>query len=206
MESLCQQYVAPVLGYVRRRVSSRENAEDLTQGFFTQLIERNTFDRADEERGRFRSYLLHALRGYMADVHDHNSAQKRGGDRQVVSLHGVQLTNPLDNLTPERQFDLQWVRTLLSHSLNRLEEECSLTDKAELFSAVRGFLDTSEAPVVSDVATELRMSESAVRVAVHRLRKRLGQIIRNEIAETVQTELEVDDELKRLMQILETQR
>ena len=206
LESLCQQYAAPVLGFLQHRMTGREQAEDIAQGFFAQLIERNLFDRVDKERGRFRTFLLHALRGYMADVHDYNTAQKRGGGQSVVSLQAVDLLEPQHELTPECQFELQWVRTLLSHALQRLESECEATDKAALFQALRGFLDAGQAPPVNEVAEELKMSQSAVRVAVHRLRKQLGRIIRDEIAETVQSPSEVDDELSRLMQILENQR
>ena len=206
LESLCQQYSVPVLTFLQHRISSRENAEDIAQGFFAQLIEHNFFDRADEDRGRFRSFLLHALRGYMADVYDHNNAIKRGGRNQIVAFDAAHDQEPQHESTAERQFELQWVRTLLSHSLNRLQQECLTTGKADLYTALHGFLDNDTTPKVSDVARQLRMSESAVRVAVHRLRKRLGHIIRLEIADTVQSPSEVEDELNRLMQILETER
>ena len=204
LESLCQQYAAPVLAFVRHRVASIEKAEDIAQGFFAHVLESEMLDRADEERGRFRTFLLHSLRGFMADVHDFDTAQKRGGGKQIVSFATAGVAEPANAATPELQFELQWVRTLLSSSLQQLETEYATTDKAELFGSLRGFLDSGEKKPVNDLATELRMSEPAIRVATHRMRKRLGQIIRAEIAETVPRASDVDDELSRLMQILET--
>lgn len=204
LASLCEQYAGAVLAFVRHRVSSQEQAEDIAQGFFAQLIERDLLGRADADRGRFRTFLRHALRGYMADVHDFETAQKRGGGKRVISLATSAVLEPLHGATPEQQFDIQWVRTLLQHALMRLEEEYKKTRKHDLFRALKVFLDSGTGPAVRDVASELRMSESAVRVALHRMRRRLGQIIRTEIAETVPTAADVDDELRRLMQIVET--
>lgn len=203
LESLCEQYAAPVLGFVRHRVSSPEKAEDIAQGFFIQVIERDLLNRADEDRGRFRTFLLHALRDYMADVHDFDNAQKRGGGKQIVSLDAVGKVEPRHGLTPDREFELQWVTTLLTHAMARLEREYRDSQNLELYNALRVSLDTDSKLAVSDVAATLRMSETAVRVACHRMRKRLGQIIRLEIAETVPNSADVDDELKRLMQIVE---
>lgn len=204
LESLCQQYAGPVLGFVRYRVSSPEKAEDIAQGFFARLLEQGLLDRADSERGRFRTFLLHALRNYMADMHDFDNAQKRGGDKQVVSLAASGVLEPADAATPEQQFDKQWVRTLLEHALTRLEQEYRDTQKGDLFDALRTFLDSDTSPPMGQVAAQLNMSEAAGRVALHRLRKRLGQLIRLEISETVPTAADVDDELSRLKQIVES--
>lgn len=204
LESLCRQYAGPVLGFVRQRVSSTEKAEDIAQGFFAQVIEGGLLNRVDQDRGRFRTFLLHALRGFMADVRDFDNAKKRGGGKEIFSLDAVAVMEPRHGLTPDRQFELQWVRTLLAHSLARLERECRDSEKSELFDALRGFLDTDASPPVAEVAEGLRMSEAAVRVAVHRMRRRLGQIIRSEVADTVPSTADVDDELNRLMQIVET--
>lgn len=206
LESLCQQYAGPVLGFVRHRVSSPEKAEDIAQGFFAQLIQRGLLDRADQDRGRFRTFLLHALRDFMADAHDFETAQKRGGGQPVVSLASAGVMEPRHGLTPDRQFELQWVRTLLANSLGRLEREYQQAEKTEIFDVLRGFLDANLKPPVREAAETLRMTEPAVRVAVHRMRKRLGQIIRLEIADTVPGSADVDDELNGLMQILETQK
>ena len=168
------------------------------------LLERDLLERADEDRGRFRTFLLHALRGYMADVHDFETAQKRGGGKQIVSFANSGVMEPHHAATPDQQFELQWVRTLLSRSLQRLQDEYQSTGKAELFAALRKSLDAASTPSARELADQLRMSEPAVRVAMHRMRKRLGQIIRTEIAETVPKSSDVDDELSRLMQILET--
>ncbi len=204
LESLCQQYSGPVLAFVRHRVDTVEKAEDIAQGFFAKLLERDLLQRADEDRGRFRTFLLHALRGYMADVHDFDTAQKRGGGKQIVSFGNSAVLEPQHSVTADQQFELQWVRTVLSRSLERLQDEYQSTGKAELFESLRKSLDSGAAPPASQIAAELRMSEPAVRVAMHRMRKRLGCIIRNEIAETVPRASDVDDELARLMQILET--
>ena len=204
LESLCQQYAAPVLGFVRQRVPSEEKAEDIAQGFFVQLIERDLIGRADEERGRFRTFLLHALRGYLADVHDFDNAQKRGGGKQIVSLDGVNVIEHRHGMTADELFEMQWVRTLLARSVTRLEEESIKSGKEQLFVALRGHLDSSERTPLRDIANNLRMSEAATRVALHRMRKRLGQIIRIEISDTVPSSADVDDELNRLKQIVET--
>lgn len=204
LESLCQQYSGPVLAFVRHRVSTPEKAEDVAQGFFAKLLERDLLQRADEDRGRFRTFLLHALRGYMADVHDFDTAQKRGGGKPIVSFATSGVMEPHHAATPDQQFELQWVRTLLFRSLQRLQDEYQSTGKAQLFAALRKSLDAASNPPTRELADQLQMSEPAVRVAMHRMRKRLGQIIRTEIAETVPKSSDVDDELARLMQILET--
>ena len=204
LESLCQQYSGPVLAFVRHRVATPEKAEDIAQGFFAKLLERDLLERADEDRGRFRTFLLHALRGYMADVHDFETAQKRGGGKQIVSFSNSGVMEPGHAVTADQQFELQWVRTLLSRALERLQDEYQSSGKADLFAALRKSLDSGSSPPVREVAEQLRMSEPAVRVAMHRMRKRLGQIIRTEIADTVPRASDIDDELARLMQILET--
>lgn len=204
LESLCRQYSPPVLAFVRSRVSSPEKAEDITQGFFARLLEHRMLGRVDQERGRFRSFLFHTLRAYMADVYDHDNAQKRGGGNQAISLAAEGVTEPNHAATAEQQFELQWVRTLLQHALLQLEREYNHDNKGHLFDALRCHLDADGRKLLKDTATDLRMSETAVRVALHRLRKRLGQLIRNEISETVPQVTDVDDELNRLRQILET--
>ena len=204
LESLCQQYSGPVLAFVRHRVATTEKAEDIAQGFFAKFLERDLLERADEDRGRFRTFLLHALRGFMADVHDFDTAQKRGGGKQVVSFANSAVLEPQHAVTADQQFELQWVRTLLSRSVQRLQEEYQSSGKAELFESLRKSLDSDSTPPARDIAAQLKTSEPAVRVAMHRMRKRLGQIIRTEIAETVPRASDVDDELARLMQILET--
>ena len=206
LESLCQQYCGPVLGFVRNRVNSLQQAEDITQGFFVALIERDLLGKVDADRGRFRTFLLHALRNYMSDVRDFETAQKRGNGRVIVSLDVVRhLTEPTTEQTPEQIFELSWVRTVLLRAMERLCEEHREAGKSILFDALRPLLDSGSKPGVRDIAESLQMSEPAVRVAVHRMRKRLGRMIRSEIAETVPTNSDVNDELQRLMQVLETQ-
>ncbi|MFK7819931.1 MAG: RNA polymerase sigma factor [Planctomycetaceae bacterium] len=205
LEDLCEQYSGPVLAFLRHRVSSPEKAEDIAQSFFAKLLERDLFARADPDRGRFRTFFLHALKGFVADVHGFDTAQKRGGKGDhTISLEVDGVAEPHHEQSPDHLFDLEWVDAILRAAVVRLRKDYEDTGKGDLFAKLRVFLDMQEEPVVSDVARELRMTEPAVRVAVHRMRKRLGDAIRAEIAETVDEPSEVDDELNWLMQVLET--
>lgn len=203
LEDLCQQYLRPALAFLRQRIDSPEKAEDVAQSFFAKLLERDLFAKADPQRGRFRTFFFHALKGFIADVHGYETAQKRGGGSHPVSLAEAGVSEPHYDAATENIFDREWIDAILRAAVVRLQADYEATGKGELFAKLRVFLDMSEQPGVTDVARELRMTEAAVRVAVHRMRKRLGDAIRHEIGETVNESFEIDEELNWLMQVLE---
>ncbi len=205
LEELCRHYVDPVLAFVARRVESRETAEDLTQDFFSRLIRGELLAKADPNRGRFRAFLLNAVRDFLADAHDLARAQKRGGEVRHISLTTTVITEPMTQLSADQEFDVRWARTILQRSLDRLQSEHS-DGRATLFDALKGSLDASDRMNGRDLAAKLGMSEGAVRVALHRMRQRLGQLIREEIAETVPSGTDIDDEILNLRKTLESSR
>ena len=205
LEELCRHYGDPVLAFVARRVASRETAEDLTQEFFARLIRGELLAKADPDRGRFRAFLLNAVRDFLADAHDHATAQKRGGDVKHFSLTTTVIAEPMTRLSADQEFDVRWARTILQRSLDRLQKE-HLDGRSAIFDALKGSLDASDRMNGRELAGQLNMSEGAVRVALHRMRQRLGQLIREEIAETVPTGTDIDDEILNLRKTLESSR
>ena len=143
LEELCQQYAQPVFGFVRRRISSYEEAEDATQDFFARLINGSLLQKADPQHGRFRSYLLHAVRDFLADLNDYKTAVKRGGRIQHVTLEPQTLFTKAGK-SAEQEFELQWVRTTLQAALNDLQSEYKLTQREHIFEALKGALDDTE--------------------------------------------------------------
>jgi RNA polymerase sigma factor (sigma-70 family) len=205
LEELCCHYREPVLAFVRRRVATPESAEDLTQEFFSRLIRGELLARANPDRGQFRSFLLNAVRDFLADARDHDNAQKRGGHIRHVSLSIESIGEPMTNLSPDQEFDVRWARTVLQRSLDRVQQEYS-DGRSSLFESLKTSLDGSNPMNGRQLAETLKMSEGAVRVALHRMRQRLGILIREEIAETVPSGTDIDDEILKLRQTLETSR
>ncbi len=208
LASLCKTYWPPVYGYIRRKGSDTESARDLTQGFFARFLERSSFGRADPARGRFRSYLLGAVNHYLADEWDRTHAQKRGGGELCMSLdvetaEGQYRLEPSHDWTPEKVFERRWALTLLQHVLEKLRQEKSTSSTPERFARLQGLLTggSLDAPY-GQVATELGMSEGALKVTVHRLRRRYGELLRQEVAETVDDPSGVDDEIRYLISVL----
>lgn len=208
LADLCQQYWYPLYAYVRRRVNSREDAEDLTQGFFASFLAKNYLEGLSAERGKFRAFLLAALKHFLANEWDKAGRQKRGGGVQHLSLDWQQADErfhfePPDHATPDRLFDREWALALLERVIQRLQTECVAQGRAELFAQARGYLMVGEAAIpYAQAATKLGMDEGAVRVAVHRLRKRYRELLREEIAQTVNDPAQVKEELKSLQAAL----
>jgi RNA polymerase sigma-70 factor (ECF subfamily) len=207
LAKLCQAYWHPLYTYVRRRGHSPEDAEDLTQGFFAALLERNAVATVSRDKGRFRSFLLSSLNHFLSDEWDKARAQKRGGGK-VISFDTQTAETWLDqvpsqNLTPEKAFELRWAITLLEQVYRKLEEEHQQQGKADFFEALRTTLagPGNSAPYV-DLGQKLGLNEGAVKVAVHRLRLRYRALLRETIAETVTTEAEVEEELRYLLRIV----
>lgn len=208
LETLCTLYWYPLYAYVRRRGYDAEEARDLTQGFFARLLRRHIVETADPGRGRFRSYLLGALKHYLADEWDRAHALKRGGGQAMLSIdveaaEGRFRHEPADELTPQKLFDRRWALTLLDTVLAQLQDEFVQKGKERIFDRLKGFLsgETGGVPY-SRIASELGMTEAAVKVTVHRLRQRYQQLLRDEIAQTVTSEEEVEEEIRYLIEAI----
>jgi RNA polymerase sigma-70 factor (ECF subfamily) len=179
------------------------------QGFFTQLLERNQLAVPDPQRGRFRSWLLAALKHYLSNERDRENALKRGGGQTLLSIEcgdaeGRFTLEPVEALTPERAYERRWALTLLEHVLTLLRDECHRAGKGALFDSLKGTLtgDAREASY-QEVSASLGLSPGAVKVAAHRLRARYRELLRGEIAQTVERAEDVDDELRLLLAALE---
>jgi RNA polymerase sigma-70 factor (ECF subfamily) len=209
LADLCQAYWYPLYAYLRRRGYPQEEAEDLVQGFFTQLLEKNYIKAADKERGRFRSFLLTSLKNYAANEWDRRTAVKRGGTSTTLSLdfedaEGRYVIEPADERTPEQEFDRGWAMAQLTHVLERMRSEAGSGDAAERFELLQGFLTgEGEGIPYKEAAERLGMSEGAVKVAVHRLRQRFGAVLRDEVARTLADPDDVDDEIRHLFAAFE---
>jgi RNA polymerase sigma-70 factor (ECF subfamily) len=206
LAQLCQTYWYPLYAYARRRGKSPEDAEDLTQGFFARLLELDSLADVRREKGKFRSFLLASLNHFISDEWDRARAQKRGQGR-VISLDASLAEDrfsrePATTLTPEKLFERKWAMTLLDSVVQRLQREYDSAGKGALFLKLRfSIAGEAEEPYAKNAA-DLGMSEPALRVAVHRLRQRYRQLLRDEIARTVAMEAEVDGEIQHLFQAL----
>ena len=202
---LCENYWFPLYAFVRRAGHSAEDAQDLTQEFFVRLLDKHFLAAADSTKGRFRTFLITAVKRFLANEYDRVRAQKRGGGQRIVSLEGLEARyrqEPADTLTPERIFEKQWALTLLDQVLARLQAEMITASKAALFDALKGHLTGSQAAGYAATAARLGMTEGAVKVAAHRLRQRYRELLREEIAQTVASPDEVDEEIRHLFTCL----
>jgi len=205
---LCQIYWYPLYAYVRRRGHSREDAEDLTQSFFARFLERNYLEGLSAERGRFRAFLLAAIKHFLANEWDKSQRQKRGGGVQHLSLDWQRAEDkfalePPDVTSPDRLYDREWALALLERVILRLQEECASAGKTALFESAKGFLMMGESAIpYGQAARELSMEEGALRVAVHRLRKRYRELLRDEISQTLADPSQVSEELRSLQAAL----
>lgn len=205
LADLCERYWYPIYAFVRRRGIRPEDAQDLVQGFFSQLLERGTLKAADPHRGRFRSFILTAVKFHLSDERRRVAAQKRGGAIQPMDLDSAEERYRMEadpDATPERLFERRWAMELLAHTRTRLREEIESSDHPERVR-LAAFLTDAGGPRYKEVAEELGMSEAAVKVAVHRLRRRFGRLLREEVARTVENPEKVDDELRFLLSVLE---
>lgn len=204
---LCQAYWYPLYAYVRRLGHSPHDAQDLTQEFFARLLGKNYLADADESRGRFRSFLLAALKHFLANEWDRASAKKRGGGLPIsINLDETETSygfEPADQTTAEKIFERRWALTLLAQVLRRLREEHVRDGREKLFEELKPTLTEASRTVrYAEIAARLGTSEGAVKVAVHRLRQRYREVLRAEIADTVASPAEVEDELRNLFAAL----
>ncbi len=208
LSSLCQRYWFPLYAYVRRRVPSLHEAQDLTQEFFVRLLEKNALAKAAPERGRFRNFLLASLNNFLANEWDRASAQKRGGGCQPLPLdlntgESRLSLEPAHNLTPERLYEREWTLALLGLAMDRLRADCESSGKLRQFELLKGALaGGGEKLSYTTIAAELGMTEEAVRQAAHRLRKQYREFLRAEVAQTVSDSSEVDEEIRSLLATL----
>jgi RNA polymerase sigma factor (sigma-70 family) len=208
LETLCQTYWFPVYAYLRRWGHSQDAAEDYTQGFFAHLLERDGFRLADRERGRFRSFLLSTLKHFVSNEQDKQRALKRGGGRTILSLdlaeaEGRYAVQSGQTASPERAFERSWALTILASAMTRLQGELAHRGKGDLFDHLKGYMTADQNTVPYEAtARALGMTENAVKVAVHRLRRRYRELLKDEIAQTVSDEQQIDDEIGRLFAAL----
>jgi RNA polymerase sigma factor (sigma-70 family) len=205
---LCSVYWYPLYAFCRRQGRQPHDAEDLTQEFFSRLLEKNRLASVGPEHGRFRSFLLASLKNFLANDRERAHAQRRGGGQPVLSLDGADAETryalePADGLTPEMVFERRWAFAILDRTISALRREYAAEGKGELFEQLEGFLPCGHGTVSrAELATKRGVSVGAIDVAVHRLRQRFGALLREQVAETVSSEAEVKEEIRHLISIL----
>jgi len=208
LEKLCRTYWRPIFAFLRRQGLTPAEAEDITQGFFAQLLERRSLDAVRKEKGRLRSYLLGALKYFVADEHRRAMAIKRGKGQRLISLEELRADEqiemePADPLTAEMIYERRWASTVLEHVLNLLKDQYRTAGNTALFDSLKQLLpDEPGSPLQADIAAQLGMTENAVRQAFHRFRQRYQLLLREEIAHTVATPGDIEDELRHLIAVV----
>jgi RNA polymerase sigma factor (sigma-70 family) len=208
LEKLCRIYWRPIYSFVQRQGIEPEEAKDITQGFFADLLEHKSLTAVRKEKGRFRSYLLGALKYFLADERRRAMAIKRGKGQQLIPLEELTAGDriemePADPVTPEQIYERRWASTLLERVLNRSKDEYRAAGNAALFDSLKQLLpDEPGAPSQADIAMRLGMTENAVRQAFHRFRQRYQLLLREEIAHTVATPGDIEDELRHLIAVV----
>ena len=209
LSTLCAVYWYPLYAYLRRRGHGVHEAQDLTQGFFARFLEKNYLQVLDPARGRFRSYLLKALDHFLANEWDRTRAEKRGGrvshlPLDLESAESRYALEPAHQSTPERIYERRWALTLLDRVLENLRSSYADSGKDRLFESLKPYLGGGEESAsYREAGSALGLSEGAVKLAVHRLRRRYRDLLRAEIAQTVSLEEEIDDEIRHLFSALE---
>jgi DNA-directed RNA polymerase specialized sigma24 family protein len=205
LELLCDAYWFPLYAYVRRRGHAADEARDLTQEFFADLLSRDFLAAIDQSKGRFRSFLLASLEHFLSHERDRQRALKKGGSVRTMSLDANAAETryhhePADQLTPELVFERRWGLTVMERAMERLRAETG--DQAERFERLKPCLTGDHPDRYREIATALGMTEAAVKTAVHRLRERYGRLLRDEVAATVASPADVDEELRHLLGVL----
>ena len=208
LQRLCSAYWYPIYAFIRRRGADIHEAEDLTQAFFAFLLEGKILKKADQDKGRFRSFLLAALSNFLNNEWDKNRTLKRGGQRQILSLdeataEGFYRNEPVGNLTPEKLFDRRWASMLVEKVLALLREESASANNTALHARLEPLLTQEVAPgSYAPLAAEFNMNEGAVKVALHRLRRRFGELLRREVGHTVADAASLEEEICYLFSAL----
>ena len=208
LEKLCRTYWYPLYVYVRRQGNSPEDAQDLTQNFFSRLLEKNYFAKADPDRGKFRTFLLRSMKNFLVNEWKRAGRVKRGGDLTFLSFDANvaedrYAAEPANESNPDTAYEQRWAVTLIEQVLTALRQEFNAADKARLFEELKGFIwgDKSTASYV-EIAGHLNLTEGSVKVAVHRLRHRFRELLRAEVAHTVARPEDVDGELRHLIAVV----
>lgn len=205
LERLCHKYWHPIYVFVRGRGSDHHEAEDLTQAFFAYLLEKETLKAVDRRKGKFRTFLLVSLTNFLLNEWDKRQTLKRGGQHQIISLDEMAAEKlygqePVGHFSPEKLFERRWAITILEQVLTRLKNEYAAAGKAELFVKLEAGLTGEVTPgLYADWSAALNMNEGAVKVALHRLRRRFGELLRSEVAYTVADPSEVAGEIRHLL-------
>ncbi|MBI3853728.1 MAG: sigma-70 family RNA polymerase sigma factor [Verrucomicrobia bacterium] len=208
LEKLCRTYWYPLYAYVRRQGHDAPDAQDLTQAFFERFLEGNFLESVDRQKGKFRSFLLAALKHFLANQNDRVNAEKRGGGRTLLSLDDETaeqryLLEPISNQSPENIFEQRWAVTLLEQALTRLREESAADHDTRQFDLLKTFLSAESGEgEYAAVAAQLGMTIGNVAVTVHRLRQRYREMIRSEVAQTVLSPADLDEEMHYLFTVL----
>ena len=211
LAQLCRTYWLPIYAFIRRRGHSVEEAKDLTQGFFAELLVKSSLAAAQQEKGRFRSFLLTALKFFLANEWDRAQALKRGGGQIFIALDAATAEEryrmePVESFPDDALFDRRWALTVLEQVMVALREDYRSAGREAVFEALKPLLtQPGNALPYAEIGTQLGMTEAAVKVAVHRLRLRYRELLRKEIAETVANPGEVEDELRYLFAALARQ-
>ncbi len=202
LDKLCRAYWPPLYAYVRRRVRDVDEAQDLTQSFFERLLEKQYLADADPDRGRFRSFLITAFKRFLSKERDKAAAEKRGGGQSTFSVDFASQDRNWgalqDTLTAERIYERQWAVTLLNRVMTRLQREMERDGKAQQFHLLKDFIGGAETAKYSEIALAVELSESAARMAASRMRSRYRDLLRQEIAQTVASEDDIDSEVHLL--------
>jgi RNA polymerase sigma-70 factor (ECF subfamily) len=205
LAALCETYWYPLYAFVRRQGHSPHDAEDLTQGFFARLLESESLASVSREKGKFRTFLLVALKRFLANEWHRARSQKRGGAAFHLPLQGHTaetryIAEPVEHLTAEKLFERRWALTLLERVLAHLSHEFDAAEKKELFEKLKPYLMAQKGKIsYAEAAIALGMNEGALKVAVHRLRRRFRELFRAEVAQTVARPEEIDDEIRHLL-------
>ena len=208
LEALCRRYWPPIYYFARRRGQTEADAKDLTQHFFHKLMERNDFSGLDPRKGKFRTFLLAAFTHFLANEHDHAHAQKRGGGKIIVSLDELPpetagLSDPHAELPAAKLFDRQWAGLMVKAGLADLKNELGASGKATQFEVLKAFLAAEPSPgEYTAAAQQLNLAPASVPVLVHRLRQRFRQLVRAQVAQTVASPGELDEEMRHLFEVL----
>ncbi len=208
LAALCSTYWYPLYAYIRRQGYSADQAQDLTQEFFTHLLEPNFLGKVEQEKGKFRSFLLACCKHFLANERDRGVALKRGGGRRIISINlsdaeGRYTTEPAHTETPEKLFERRWAVTLLDQVLKRLRDEFVAAGRSQLFDQLKVFLTGSTRSVSqAKLADKLDLSEGAAKALVHRLRRRYRELLREEIGRTLDDPAQVDSEIRDLFTLL----
>ena len=209
LEKLCRTYWRPIFAFLRRQGVRPDEAEDITQGFFAELLERGSLDAVRKEKGRLRSFLLGGLKYFLANEGRRAMAFKRGKGQQLISLDELRTEEhidmePADPVTAEMIYERRWALTLLERVLSRLKDEYRAAGNATLFDSLKELLpDEPGSPSQAEIAARLGITENAVRQAFYRFRQRYQSLLREEIANTVATPGDIEDELRHLITVLE---